>query len=361
VPFSEAGKEIANAKISHFVVGKVVVSIRAVKKMKAVCLVEKGKPAKLVEVEVPTAGDTEVLCEVHACSLNPVDWKVLDFNFFNCPTPYPLGFDFSGVVIGCGSKVTDFKVGDAVFGMPVINKWGAYAQYVATDQLRVALKPSDLAHEEAAAAGVAFGSCWEGMEAAKIKKDEWVYIPGGAGGVAHLAIQIAHGFGAKVISSGARPESINFLKNAMKCEVVFDYKKEKAVEAVQKATGGKGADVVYDSTYLTYEESAKCVAKGGRIIYLSTEPVGEAAAKECKTREATVLYCDLVKYTLPPHNEKWKTQIRGAMEKFAELRKQGYIKVHISEAFRLEDAPKEIAAVKAGRSGVGKAVCRVKW
>jgi len=341
--------------------GKIVVSIRPVRKMKACCMIEKAKPAKILEIDIPTPSDTEVLIDVHAASLNPVDWKYLEFNFFNSPTPFVLGFDVAGTVIAAGSKVTDFKVGDAVFGCPILSKGGCFAQYCVADQDRIALKPAELSFEECAAGGVAFGSVWEGMQAATIKKDEWVYIPGGAGGVAHVAIQIAKAFGAKVISSGSRPESMHFLTNLMKCDAVFDYKKEKAVDFVKKTTGGKGADVVYDATYNTYEESAKCVAKGGRLIYLSTDAVKENVQKEAKDREATIFYCDLVKYATPQLADKVKAGVRGAMEQFASLCQKGYVKMHVSEAFRLEEAPKEIAGLKGNRTTVGKAVCRVKW
>jgi len=331
------------------------------RRMKAVCMMEKGKPAKLIDVEMPTPGDTDVLCEIAALSLNPVDWKVLDYNFLGVAMPFVMGFDFSGTVVATGSKVTEYKVGEHVFGINHPGKWGSFTQFIAVDQDRVARKPVELSHEECAAAGVAFGSVWEGMEAAKIQKDEWVYVPGGAGGVAHLAIQVAKAYGAKVISSGSRPESIAFLKTVLKCDHVFNYKESKAVDEVAKVTSKKGADVVYDSTYNTYAESARCVAKGGRVVFLSTTPVEETVANECKTREAKVFYCDLIKYISPLMATKVKSGIRGAMEKFAELAKQGYIRVHITEAFRLEEGPKEIEALKKGRSTVGKAVCRVKW
>jgi NADPH:quinone reductase-like Zn-dependent oxidoreductase len=193
-------------------------------------------------------GDDQVLIEVKAAGLNPVDWKIAYYNFFGAAFPFTLGFDVSGVVRKVGKNVVEFKEGDEVFGgVPLNIPHGSLSAYAVSIPNYLVKKPAKLDFVNAGAVCIAFISAYEAFVGAKA--GETVYIPGGAGGCGHYAVQIAKALGLKVITSGGRDDSIQFLEKELKADHVFNYKQKKPVEEVLRLTNGKGADLVYDSTY----------------------------------------------------------------------------------------------------------------
>lgn len=166
--------------------------------MKAVEFEECGGPEvlRVVNVEKPTPGPTEILVKVHAAGVNPVDWKTRMAGGFLAdlqPPPYRLGWDVSGVVEEVGRGVTRFEPGDEVIGMPWFPRQaGCYAEYVTGPSRQFALKPGEMDHVEAAGLPLAGLTAWQALvEAAKVHAGQRVLILGAAGGVGHLAVQIA--------------------------------------------------------------------------------------------------------------------------------------------------------------------------
>lgn len=166
--------------------------------MKAVEIEELGGPEVLqvVNVEKPKPGPTEILVRVHAAGVNPVDWKTRQWGGFLAdlqPLPFRLGWDVSGVVEEVGQGVTRFEVGDEVLGMPWFPRQaGCYAEYVTGPSRHFVLKPGEMDHVEAAGLPLAGLTAWQALvEAARIEAGQRVLILGAAGGVGHLAVQIA--------------------------------------------------------------------------------------------------------------------------------------------------------------------------
>lgn len=163
---------------------------------------------RVVEVDVPAPGPTEILVEVHAACVNPVDWKVRAGGGSLGTPPFTVGWELSGVVAATGTGVTRFAVGDEVFGMPRFPaEAAAYAEYVTGPSRQFALKPPNLTHEQAAGLALAGLTAWQVLvETAGVLAGERVLIPAAAGGVGHLAVQIAKARGAYVIGTASAPK-----------------------------------------------------------------------------------------------------------------------------------------------------------
>src|SRR5215217_997731 len=179
--------------------------------MKAIILKEFGSVDNLIEKDVPlpVAKNDEVLIQVKAISINPVDIKTRKGKSLGPSLkdedPLILGWDVSGVVAETGSSVSGFKVGDEVFGMINFPGHGkAYAEYAAAPASHLALKPANVTHEEAAAATLAALTAWQALvDHAKIKKGDRVLIHAAAGGVGNYAVLIAKHIGAYVIGTSS--------------------------------------------------------------------------------------------------------------------------------------------------------------
>lgn len=156
-----------------------------------------GRPEelRLADVDRPKPGQGQILVQVKAASVNPMDWKIRRGEMkvmTGSRFPRGLGHDFSGVVDAVGPNVERLKVGDAVFGAANIRQAGAFAEYVVADEEKVALKPTNVTFEQAAAMTVAGSAAWIGlMEKAKLTTGQSVLITGCLGNVGRLAVQIA--------------------------------------------------------------------------------------------------------------------------------------------------------------------------
>ncbi|WPD20065.1 MULTISPECIES: zinc-dependent alcohol dehydrogenase family protein [Thermaerobacter] len=201
------------------------------------------------EVPIPEPGPGEVLVEVHASSVNPVDYKIRrNGTWAGVQPPAIIGYDVSGVVAAVGPGVTDFKEGDEVYYTPEIfgGRPGSYAQYHVARQEIVARKPENLSHTEAAAVPLAGGTAWDALiTRGGLRVGETVLIHGAAGGVGHFAVQIAKAAGAFVYAT-ARAENMEFVRS-LGADRVIDYRNQDFVEVVQRETNGRGVDLVLDT------------------------------------------------------------------------------------------------------------------
>ncbi|MFC4042649.1 NADP-dependent oxidoreductase [Dactylosporangium siamense] len=163
---------------------------------------------RVVEVDIPVPGPTEILVEMHAAGVNPVDWKVRAGGGVLGVPPFTVGWELSGVVAATGTGVTRFAVGDEVFGMPRFpGEAAAYAEYVTGPARQFALKPLNLSHEQAGGLALAGLTAWQVLvETAGVLEGQRVLIPAAAGGVGHLAVQIAKCRGAYVIGTASAPK-----------------------------------------------------------------------------------------------------------------------------------------------------------
>ena len=217
--------------------------------MKALVLNDYGADLQLREIEKPVAVAGQVLVRVKSGGLNPLDIKIMAGQAGHAQTKLPaiLGIDVSGVVEVVGQGVTAFKPGDEVFGMigGVGSNPGSLAEYVAADAQLLAHKPRNLSFHEAAAVPLIFITAWEALiDRAGIRQGQKVLIHGGAGGVGHVAVQIARARGADVYATVSK-RHFDTIKDYG--AVPIDYAATSLEEYVDKYTGGEGFDVILDN------------------------------------------------------------------------------------------------------------------
>lgn len=217
--------------------------------MKAVLLNAFGAPLALADIERPTAGPGQVLVRVHASGVNPLDAKIAagKADHAQARLPAVLGIDLAGVVQAVGAGVSGFAPGDEVYGMTggIGGVQGSLAQYAAVDADLLAHKPANFSMREAAALPLIFITAWEGLvDRAHVAPGHQVLVHGGAGGVGHIAVQIARAAGAEVAATGnpAQRETIETFGAAF-----IDYASTTVEQYVEQHTGGAGFDIVYDT------------------------------------------------------------------------------------------------------------------
>ncbi|KUJ68118.1 NADPH:quinone reductase [Streptomyces albus subsp. albus] len=311
--------------------------------MRAVSQDRPGGPEVLrtVETDRPVPGPTEILVRVHAAGINPADWKTRERGHFADGTTPPmiLGFDVSGVVEAVGLGVTIFKPGDEVFGMPHFpHPAGAYAEYVTAPARHFAHRPQTLDHVHAAAIPLAGLTAWQALvDTADLQPGQRVLIHAAAGGVGHLAVQIAKARGAYVIGT-ARKAKHDVLRSLGADELV-DYTRQDFAEAV------RDVDVVLDPISGDYgERSLRTLRPGGTLVAFL--PLDEAFPVE-RAREAGVRAVFMLV-------EPDQAGLRG----LAALVDEGRLRVEVDAVFPLEEAAAAHALGETNRT-TGKIVLSV--
>jgi NADPH:quinone reductase-like Zn-dependent oxidoreductase len=232
---------------------------------------EYGDPEVLgqVRIERPQPGPSEVLVRVHAAGMNPTDWKHRRFPGMVNRLPLVLGWDVSGTVEAVGLGVTIHQVGDEVFGMlPYPHGHGSFAEYVVAPARALVRKPDGCDHVQAAAVPLAALTAWQALvDAAGVQPGQRVLVHAAAGGVGHLAVQIAKARGAVVIGTASAPK--HDLLRELGADELVDYRTEdftrvEPVDVVLDALGGDNA-----------ERSLRVLKPGGVLvsIALSSWPV----------------------------------------------------------------------------------------
>lgn len=269
----------------------------------------------------PEAQAGEVLVRVRAAGVNQVDWKtrrgpgVTGFKGEQ-PFPYILGWDLSGEVVALGEGVTQFALGDAVYGMVRFPQEGkAYAEYVAAPVSDIALKPQRLSHQEAAAVPLAAVTAWQAIfDTAHLQSGQTILIHGAAGGVGHLAVQLAKWKGAKVIATTSA-RNAEFVRD-LGADTVIDYTTqpfEDAVHDVDVVLNTVSDDIV--------KRSFQVIKSGGFLVSIAGHPDPEIG------RSHGVQSAQIMVHT------------QG--EQMAELTRlfdAGSLKVHVDAVFPLREA-----------------------
>jgi NADPH:quinone reductase-like Zn-dependent oxidoreductase len=312
--------------------------------MRAIVQERFGGPEVLTVAEVPQPEpvSTEVLVRVHAAGVNPVDWKTRAGKGAAAvigPPPFTVGWDVSGVVERIGYGVTRFAPGDEVFGMPRFPRQAAaYAEYVTSPSRQLARKPAGLSHVEAAAIPLAALTGWQAIvETARIEPGQRILIHGAAGGVGHLAVQIAKSRGATVVGT-AKAAQHDFLRG-LGADQLIDYTATPFEEEVADL------DVVLD--LIGGETSRRSIATlrpGGLLIVL---PSGA---------DQTVL-AEAGRHGIRATNIMVEPDY-AALEQIAELAESGRLRVTVDAAFPLEEAA-QAHELGESRSSRGKIVLSV--
>ena len=202
--------------------------------------IERPRPA-------PLAG--QVLVRVHASGVNPLDTKIREGKAAHAKQPLPavLGLDMAGVVEEAGTAVTAFRPGDEVYGMVggVGGQQGTLAEYVTVNTDLLALKPKSLSMREAAALPLITITAWEGLvDRAKVRAGQRVLVHAGAGGVGHIAVQLAKAFGGEVFATVSAEK--RYIVEEFGAQPI-DYRTLSVEQYVAKYTDGQGFDIVYDT------------------------------------------------------------------------------------------------------------------
>jgi len=227
---------------------------------------------RYAEVPRPEAGISQVLVRVRAAGLNPTDWKHRAHRIFLGPPPFVLGWDVSGVVEATGYGVTLFKPGDEVFGMlPYPHGVGSHAEFAAGPARAFALKPAGLDHVQAAALPLVGLTAWQALtDTARLSAGQRVLVHAAAGGVGHVAVQIAKAHGAYVI--GTASAGHHDLVRGLGADEMIDYNMTDFAAAV------RDVDVVLEVMGGDYAaRSLRTLRPGGVLVSLLPFPPEVAA------------------------------------------------------------------------------------
>jgi NADPH2:quinone reductase len=210
---------------------------------------EPGGAFQKITVSCPVLKSNEVLVRIAASGVNPLDTKIRAGQAAHAKQPLPavLGIDMAGTVEEIGTGVTTFKPADEVYGMAggVGGLQGTVAEFLVVDAALLAHKPKNLSMLEAAALPLGLITAWEGLvDRAQVRAGQQVLIHAGAGGVGHVAIQIALAFGAKVYAT-VSPDKKHIVEELG--AIAIDYRSQSVEEYVAAATGGLGFDIIYDT------------------------------------------------------------------------------------------------------------------
>lgn len=327
--------------------------------MKAVLMTAAGNPEvlQLQEVPKPTPGNTELLVRLVAAGINPLDTKLRSRStFYSEQMPAILGCDGAGIVEAIGADVQRFRSGDEVYfcygGLGAHQ--GNYAEYTTVDERFVARKPASVSFAEAAAAPLVLITAWEALyERGRLEPGEKVLIHAGAGGVGHVAIQLAKLKGANVATTIGSEDKANFVKQLGADETIF-YKQTDFVQAVLNWTNGEGVDLAFDTVGgETFHQTFPAVRVYGDIVTI-LEPKANTIWKTARERNLriglelmlTPMLLGLTE-SLQHHGE--------ILQQCATWIDEGKLKIHVSHKFPLAEAAKAHQLLETG-SITGKIV-----
>ena len=310
--------------------------------MKALLLKSFGGPEsfELCEVPTPVPQAGQVLVRVHATSINPLDFQVRRGDYPDLvQLPTITGHDVSGVVQAVGPGVTSFAPGDEVWYTPqIFDGPGSYAEYHVAHESIVARKPASLSHLEAASLTLVGGTAWEALVVrAALRVGESILIHGGAGGVGHVAIQMAKAIGAKVFTT-VREANFEFARS-QGADVMIDYEKEDYVDVIMRETAGRGVDVVFDTIGgNTLSRSPDALAQPGRVVSIvdiaQPQNVVQAWGKNAS------------------YHFVFTRQNRGKLDELSALIERGQLRAHVGAVYSLADIPLAHARLESRDNGL---------
>ncbi|MFC1808944.1 NADPH:quinone reductase [Candidatus Omnitrophota bacterium] len=238
--------------------------------MKAIQVHHYGEPdvMKYEEVGELTLGPQEILIEVKAIGVNPVETYIRAGMYpVQSTFPFTLGFDAAGIVKEIGPEVIKHKVGNRVYTDGTLS--GAYAEEVLCSQMQVYALPERISFEQGAALGIPFTTAYHALfHKAKTKADETVLIHGASGGVGMAAIQLANNAGFNVFATAGSSDSLKLVREQGAHEV-FDHSSKNYEEKIMHATGGRGVDVILEMlANVNLGNDLTMLSRGGRVIVI---------------------------------------------------------------------------------------------
>lgn len=310
--------------------------------MKALMLKSFGGPEsfELCDVPKPVPGAGQVLVRVYATSINPLDYQVRRGDYCDLvQMPAITGHDVSGVVEEVGPGVVSFAPGDEVWYTPqIFEGQGSYAEYHVAAESIIGKKPPSLSHLEAASLTLVGGTVWEALTGrAALRVGEGILIHGGAGGVGHIAIQVAKAIGARVFTT-VREANFEFARS-MGADVVIDYEKENYVDVINRETDGRGVDVVFDTIGGdTLTRSPDVLAQLGRVVSIVDIALPQNLVQAWGKNAS--------------YHFVFTRQNRGKLDELSTLVERGQLRPHIGAVYSLADMALAHARLESPNNGI---------
>lgn len=333
--------------------------------MKAMIIEKYGKqvPFAIAEQPMPTIGEHDVLVEIHAASLNPIDFKIKEGKMkflLNYKFPLILGNDFSGVVVKVGSRVNTWKPGDEVYGRPRKNRIGTLAELIAVHEEDIWLKPQNLTFEEAASIPLIGLTTYQAfVDILKLQKGQKILIHAGSGGVGTFAIQLAKQMGAFVATT-ASDKGYELVKS-LGADLIINYKQENFEEKLT------GYDAVFDTLGgEALEKSFRVLKLGGQIVSISGMP-NARFGREAKLGWVKTAILSIVGRKIKALEKKYQTRYHflfmkpsgSQLKVIKEWMEGGLIAPVIDKVFPLKEVGEAFQYLESGRAK-GKVVIRIK-
>ena len=318
--------------------------------MKAIRVHQFGGPEvlKLEEVPDPQLGPAQVLVQVRAAGVNPVDAYIRTGTYASKPNlPYTPGSDAAGVIIAVGSDVKGFHTGDRVYGVGA--KTGSYAEKALFDESSVHPLPEHVTFEQGAAIGVPYGTAYRGLLLrAEAKPAETVLVHGASGGVGTAAVQLARAAGMTVIGTAGSEAGMKLVKE-QGAHHVLNHSTEGYLDELMKLTNGRGVDVIVE--LLANKNLAKdltVLAKKGRVAVIGNRGTIEINPRDAMAREADIRGVTLMAST-PDESRLTYAALDAGLE-------NGTLKPVIGDRIPLAEAARAHEAVMKHSGALGKIV-----
>lgn len=318
---------------------------------------------KIGDISTPEPEENEVQVEIHAASINPVDFKIRDGKLkilINYKFPLILGNDFAGVITKTGKNVSKFKTGDKIYARADKYKIGTFAEYICINQDSISIKPENMNMEQSASIPLVGLTTWQCFfEKSNLKKDTKVLIHAGSGGVGSFAIQLAKAFGAYVATTTSTA-NVEWVKS-LGADIVIDYKKQDFSEVL------KDYDLVFDTLGgVNLEKSFKVLKKGGDLVSVSGTPDAKFADewnhglfKKILFTLASYKYTSLAKKYNVNYKFLFMHTSGEQLQSIKTLIEENKIKAIIDKTYSLDETKQALEYVEKGHAK-GKVIIKVK-
>lgn len=308
----------------------------------------------LKEIPVPVPNENEVLVQIFAASINPVDYKIVNGAMkllHRFKLPQTLGFDLSGKVISVGNKVNNFKIGDEVYGRVGDLHPGTFAEFICTESKYLAYKPTSLSHEEAACIPLVGQTTVQALsKICQAKSGQKILIHAGSGGIGVFAIQYAKYLNMYVAATTSTA-NVAWVKS-LGADEVIDYRTQNYLELI------KDYDLVYDTLGgQTKLDSMQIVKSGGKLVSI-VGPPDKAFAERMKLNIFLKFFLMITNLKINRMARKfgvsyyyWLMQSDGnLLAEITKIIESGHINVHIDKTYKLEETLEALQYVEAGHT-----------
>ncbi|WP_339649130.1 NADP-dependent oxidoreductase [uncultured Salegentibacter sp.] len=318
--------------------------------MKALQIVKYGEikeSLSINEIEKPTIQSNDILVEVKAASLNPIDYKMAQGNLkelLDLNLPVTIGFDVSGVVVEKGNDVTGFEVGDEIYARVPQEQMGTIAEFVTINADKVAKKPENISFEEASGLPLTGLTAIQALEKAGLKEDDRILIHAGSGGVGSFAIQYAKAKGA-IVYTTTSSKNVDWVK-ALGADRVIDYKEEDYKEVANNL------DIVFDTLGDDYTFDAFKIIKKGGVVTSIVGPPDEESAKimgipDYKLPEQL---SNLIEEKSIAYKHTWMQPNAAQLKEIKTMVEEGNIKPTVDLIYEFEDGIDAYEYLATGRA-----------